>query len=92
MTWDIYQTNRFSKAYKRLHPNQYPEVDAAISKVGNDPSIGVRKKGDLADLYVWKFSCIGQELLLGYTVDEGVRLVYLEALGVHQNFYRDLKE
>jgi hypothetical protein len=31
-------------------------------------------------------------LLLGYTIDEGVKLVYLEALGVHQNFYRDLKE
>jgi hypothetical protein len=31
-------------------------------------------------------------LLLGYTIDHGVKLVYLEALGVHQNFYRDLKE
>ena len=24
-------------------------------------------------------------------VDEGIRLVYLEAVGPHENFYRDLK-
>ncbi len=92
MTWGVYQTNRFSRAYRRLHPNQYPEVDGAILRIRQDPSIGVRKKGDLAELFVLKFSCLGQQLLLGYTVDEGVKLVYLEALGVHQNFYRDLKE
>lgn len=28
---------------------------------------------------------------LGYTVDDQVRLVYLEAIGSHENFYRDLK-
>jgi mRNA interferase RelE/StbE len=91
MTWALYQTNRFSKAYKRLHPNQYPEVDSAISRVGRDPSLGAKKKGDLASLYVFKFSCLGQELLLGYTIDESVKLIYLEALGVHENFYRELK-
>jgi hypothetical protein len=29
--------------------------------------------------------------LLGYTVEDAVRLVYLEAVGPHENFYRDLK-
>ncbi|MBX9834805.1 MAG: type II toxin-antitoxin system RelE/ParE family toxin [Burkholderiaceae bacterium] len=29
--------------------------------------------------------------LLGYTLDESVRLVYLEAVGPHENFYCDLK-
>jgi hypothetical protein len=28
---------------------------------------------------------------LGYTRDDGVQLVYLEAVGPHENFYRDLK-
>ncbi|WP_274601179.1 type II toxin-antitoxin system RelE/ParE family toxin [Halochromatium roseum] len=28
---------------------------------------------------------------MGYTVDEGVRLIYLEAVGPHENVYRDLK-
>ncbi|MDP2417484.1 MAG: type II toxin-antitoxin system RelE/ParE family toxin [Hydrogenophaga sp.] len=29
--------------------------------------------------------------MLGYTRDDEVCLVYLEALGPHENFYRDLK-
>lgn len=29
--------------------------------------------------------------LLGYTREDEVRLIYLEALGPHENFYRDLK-
>ena len=49
------------------------------------------KKGDLAALRVLKFQSAGQLYLLGYTLDEGVRLVYLEAVGPHENLYRDLK-
>ena len=33
----------------------------------------------------------GQFYLLGYTVESAVRLIYLEAVGPHENFYRDLK-
>ena len=50
-----------------------------------------QKKGDLAALWVYKFRCLDQLYLLGYTRDDGVRLVYLEAVGPHENFYRDLK-
>ena len=53
--------------------------------------IGVQKKGDLAALYVYKFHSSGQLYLLGYSLDDSVRLVYLEAVGPHENFYRDLK-
>jgi mRNA interferase RelE/StbE len=28
---------------------------------------------------------------LGYTLDDSVRLIYLEAVGSHEIFYRDLK-
>ena len=55
------------------------------------PESGERKKGDLADLRVVKFRSQGQLYLLGYTVAEQVRLIYLEAVGPHENFYRDLK-
>ena len=47
--------------------------------------------GDLLELWVHKFRCLGQIYLLGYTREDGVRLIYLEALGPHENFYRDLK-
>ena len=91
MTWQIFQTNRFARAYKRLHSNELPEVDKAIKGLTLNPMAGEKKKGDLSELYVLKFSCLGRQLLLGYTLDEGVKLIYLEALGVHQNFYREIK-
>lgn len=55
------------------------------------PRAGERKKGDLSDLWVHKFKSQGQLYLLGYTLDENVRLVFLEAIGPHENFNRDLK-
>jgi len=42
-------------------------------------------------MFVYKFHSPGQLYLLGYTLDDGVRLVYLEAIGPYENFYRDLK-
>ncbi|MEI6336882.1 MAG: type II toxin-antitoxin system RelE/ParE family toxin [Methylococcaceae bacterium] len=67
------------------------DVDTAVDEVRKNPEIGERKKGDLATLRVFKFHSKGQLYLLGYTLDEGVRLIYLEAVGPHENFYRDLK-
>ncbi len=55
-------------------------MDSAAESVAEDPSIGTRKKGDLAELLVYKFRSQNQLHLLGYTVDEEVRLVYLEAV------------
>ncbi|APR04481.1 hypothetical protein Tchl_1623 [Thauera chlorobenzoica] len=67
------------------------EVDSAVEAVAQDPDIGEKKKGDLSELWVYTFRCLGQLYLLGYTRDDSARLVYLEAAGPHENFYRDLK-
>jgi len=67
------------------------DVDAAVEAVAADPDLGERKKGDLAALWVYKFRSQGQLYLLGYSRDDGLRLIYLEAVGPHENFYRDLK-
>lgn len=91
MSYGIRQTRRFARQYKKLHDNVAADVDAAVDEIGKQPSIGERKRGDLADLYVYKFRSQGQLYLLGYTIEETVRLVYLEAIGPHENFYRDLK-
>jgi mRNA interferase RelE/StbE len=85
------QTRRFARAYKKLNDNVVADVDVATKVVAADPMVGERKKGDLADLFVYKFRSQNQLYLLGYTVDDEVRLVYLEAIGPHENFYRDLK-
>lgn len=91
MTWDVRQTRRFARIYKKLHDNVVIEVDSAIDVVAVNPDSGEKKKGDLSELWVYKFRCLGQLYLLGYTRDDGVQLVYLEGVGPHENFYRDLK-
>ncbi|NBS17135.1 MAG: type II toxin-antitoxin system RelE/ParE family toxin [Gammaproteobacteria bacterium] len=91
MSWQVFQTKRFARTYKKLHDNIIGTVDSAIAEVALSPDIGEKKKGDLSDLWVYKFRCQGQLYLLGYTRDDGVKLVWLEALGPHENFYRDLK-
>lgn len=91
MRYGLKQTRRFARAYKKLHDNVAKDVDAATEVIAANPTVGERKKGDLAELLVYKFRSNNQLYLLGYTVNEGVRLVYLEAVGPHENFYRDLK-
>ncbi|MEY2790462.1 MAG: hypothetical protein RL295_626 [Pseudomonadota bacterium] len=91
MTFSALQTRRFARQYKKLNDNVAADVDAAVVKVCHTPREGERKKGDLSDLWVHKFKSQGQLYLLGYTLDDCVRLVYLEAIGPHENFYRDLK-
>lgn len=92
MSYGLKQTRRFARTYKKLHDNVASDVDTAVFTVGADPTVGERKKGDLAEIYVYKFRSQNQLYLLGYTVDDSVRLVYLEAVGPHENFYRDLKK
>ena len=91
MTWSALQTRRFARQYKKLHNNTAADVDSAVEDVTRNPELGERKKGDLAALRVHNFHSGGLLYLLGSTLDEGVRLVYLEAVGPHENFYRDLK-
>lgn len=91
MNWQALQTRRFARAYKKLHDSVAADADAAVAAIASDPDVGEKKKGDLARLWVYKFRSQGQLYLLGYTRDDGLSLVYLEAVGPHENFYRDLK-
>lgn len=92
MSWQVLQTRRFARVYKKLtQAKLIADTDAAVAAVAEDPDAGERKKGDLAQLWVYKFRSQGHLYLLGYTREDTVRLIYLEALGPHENFYRDLK-
>jgi len=92
MSWQVQQTRRFARVYKKLTQiSLIADTDAAVEAVAENPDVGDRKKGDLGQLWVYKFRSQGQLYLLGYTREEAVRLIYLEALGPHENFYRDLK-
>lgn len=80
----------FKKAYKKLQVNQKNKVNEAIQAIIKNPELGEKKKGDLAGVYVYKFKIHQQEILLAYEWNPKERL--LLALGVHENFYRDLKK
>ena len=86
MSYQIKQTRRFARIYKKLHDNVIKEVDTAVQAVADNPQLGERKKGDLAQLLVYKFRSQGQLYLLGYMLDESIRLIYLEAIGSHATY------
>lgn len=85
----VKQMLSFKKAYKKLHEQQKALVNNAIREIISDPSLGQEKKGDLSGIFVYKFKIKQREMLLAYEWQPQTRL--LVALGVHENFYRDLK-
>lgn len=85
----LIQKPAFKKVYKKLHKNQLLLVNEAIKVVMDNPELGAEKKGDLAGVFVYKFDGLNQQYLLAYEWDELSRTLLL--LGVHENFYRNLK-
>ena len=86
---EIRQMPAFMKVYKKLPSTHKSIVNEAIRIIVNDPIIGAEKKGDLVGIYVYKFKINHQQFLLAYEWDPALRI--LLALGVHENFYRNLK-
>ena len=88
---NVLQTPTFKKSVKKLKPNQKKALDTAIRRLIAKPTLGEKKKGDLAFLRVYKFKMAKQLMLLGYSFNEGALTLELMALGSHENFYRDVK-
>lgn len=87
----IKQSNAFKKCAKKLSKQHKIMLDDEIRKLVNNPEMGERKKGDLDFLRVHKFKFSNQEVLLGYMYEEDEIILTLLKLGVHENFYRDIK-
>ena len=86
---DIQQSLEFRKAYKKLHERTKAVVNDEIRKIIDNPEIGEEKKQDLRGVYVHKFKIDDRLYLLSYAFDP--KTLTLLMLGVHENFYRDLK-
>ena len=85
----IKQELAFKKAYKKLHAQQKSVVNQAIRKISAEPTCGEQKKQDLANIFVYKFKMDAELYLLAYTFDPITLTLLL--LGVHENFYKSLK-
>ncbi len=85
----LLQKPLFKRIYKKLTDKQRPEVNAALRAIATNPEIGQVKTADLAGVAVYKFPVVDLQYLLACRRRNGY--IVLLALGVHENFYRDLK-
>lgn len=89
---NIEQKLAFHRIFKRLNNADRKAAEDAISAITADVGIGEVKRGDLSEFRVYKFRMNRQLTLLAYHYDEPSDTLILEALGPHENFYRDLKK
>ena len=81
----------FERVAKKFHRNQISQLEDAIDELAKNPELGELKNGDLASIRVYKFRINNQLMLLAYQYDEIKKEITLLSIGVHENFYRDLK-
>jgi len=87
----VLQKNKFKKQYEKLYASQQVVVKNQIKKLVKDPLMGTPKKGALAGTRVIKLKLDQQQVLLAYEFKKSKQTIILEALGSHENFYRDLE-
>ncbi len=90
MAVQILQTPLFIRQKKKLNKKQVKELDKAVKTITKNPNAGEQKKGNLSCIWVYKFKITNQLYLLAYERDNKSRI--LIALGVHENFYRNLNK
>lgn len=81
MSRPILQTRRFARQMKRLPAPGQGDIHAAIDVIAQDPLALEPCFVDLAALRVYRFDCMGQPFLLGFTCADDIRLMHLEAAG-----------
>jgi len=85
-------SSKSNRTKKKLPGNLRNAINNQVMLICEDPSLGALKTGDLAGVRVHKFGFLGRLYLLAYEVDEGAKIIYVYAVGGHENLYRDLKE
>jgi mRNA-degrading endonuclease RelE of RelBE toxin-antitoxin system len=89
---ELKQSSIFKQVYKKLHKNQLAVVNENIKNIMADPDIAELKIGDLAGVRVHKFKYQAHLYLLAYEYTDTIDLLYLMAIGEHENFYEKLKK
>jgi mRNA interferase RelE/StbE len=82
---------KYNRIKKKLPLPLRNQINLIEDEIALNPYSSERKKGDLKEVFVKKFSLLGEEYLLAYKVNETEREVIFLAIGGHENFYRDLK-
>jgi len=85
----VIQSGIFRRKVKKLTKNQKFQLDQAIRDILAQPEDGDQKKGDLQNIFVYKFQISLTWYLIAYRFTE--EYIELIMLGPHENYYRDLK-
>ena len=85
------QTPRFLRLYKKLSRRELGYLHERMDLIIVNPLLGQEKLGDLSNLYVYKFKIGRTQWLLGYSLNTSKKLITWQAIGQHENFYRDIK-
>ncbi len=86
----VIQSRLFEKTAKKFTKTQKRQLDAVILEILQNPSAGEKKKGDLANIFVYKFKINHSLYILAYRFSD--TLLELIMLGQHENYYRTLKK
>jgi mRNA-degrading endonuclease RelE of RelBE toxin-antitoxin system len=85
----IIQSPTFIRKVKKFHKKEKEELDKIIRLILKNPTIGQGKKGDLKDVFIYKFKIKNIQYLIAYRIKNGC--IELIMIGTHENYYRDLK-
>jgi mRNA interferase RelE/StbE len=86
----IFQSRSFAQKVKRMPKRDKEILDQEIRAIGENPTLGEEKKGDLRGVFVHKFNFLNTQYLLAYRrAGEDLELIMI---GPHENYYRDLKQ
>lgn len=92
MSYELKTSPKFNRTAKKFPSKLKAELDAQVKILSKNPEIGSLKRGDLAGIRVHKFGFFGRLYLLAYEVSDVDEIIYIHALGGHENFYKDLKQ
>ncbi len=90
MAIQVLQTPLFARQKKKLNKKQIKALDKAVNLIIENPKVAEQKKGNLSNIWVYKFKIADQMYLLAY--EWYIKSRILIALDVHENFYRNLKK
>jgi mRNA-degrading endonuclease RelE of RelBE toxin-antitoxin system len=87
---NVVQSPLFAKQKKKLTKRQITQLDEALRTIIANPEMGILKTGNLKSVRVYKFRIDRNQILPAYEIVGST--MYLYTFGVHENFYRSLKQ
>lgn len=85
----IIQSRTFEKRVRQFAKQEKKVLDQQIRKIAENTAIGQKKRGELRDVFVYKFKIHATQYLLSYRMADAETLELI-MIGPHENYYRDL--